>query len=389
MLQWPHRFMPLNAGDSDLHFETRAIHAGSTIDPATGAVTPAIHLSTTFQRAPDGSFPSGYAYIRDGNPNRTALETALCELEGGSSAVAFSSGMAATMTIFQALRPGDHVIAPLDAYYGTPKLLREHFQPWGLEVSFVDTTDLAAVKGAVRPDTRLIWTETPSNPLIAVTDVAEVVKIAHAAGALVATDNTWATPFLQRPLELAADLVMHSTTKYLSGHSDVMGGAVVAREENPLVERIRGMQKAGGAVPSPFDAWLVVRGVRTLPWRMRAHCDNAMAVATFLARHPGVERVHYPGLPTDPGHAVAGKQMSAYGGMLSFVVPGGRAGAFAVAERLRLFTRATSLGGPESLIEHRASIEGSRTRAPEGLLRVSVGLEHADDLIADLNEALG
>ena len=372
-----------------LHFETRAVHAAAAVDPATGAVTPALHLSTTFQRAPDGSFPSGYTYIRDGNPNRTALEAALAELEGGTSAVAFASGMAATMAIFQALRPGDHVIAPLDAYYGTPKVLREYFSPWGLEVSFVDSTDLAAVRRAVRPNTRLVWTETPSNPNIAVTDLAAIVEIAHSGGARVATDNTWATPFLQRPLELGVDLVMHSTTKYLSGHSDVMGGAVITRDENPLSSRIRDLQRAGGAVPSPFDSWLVLRGIRTLPWRMRAHCGSAMAVATFLASDPSVERVHYPGLPGDPSHGIAAKQMSAFGGMLSFVVPGGRARALDIAAKLRLFTRATSLGGPESLIEHRASVEGPKTRAPEGLLRVSVGLEHPDDLIADLGDALG
>jgi cystathionine gamma-synthase len=371
-----------------LHFETRAVHTAAAVDPVTGAVSPALHLSTTFQRAPDGSFPSGYVYIRDANPNRSALETALAELEGGSSAAAFSSGMAATMAIFQSLRPGDHVIGPLDAYYGTGKVLTDHFMPWGLEVSLVDTTDLAVVKKAFRPTTRLVWTETPSNPTIAVTDLAAVAQLTHAAGALMATDNTWATPFLQRPLELGADLVMHSTTKYLSGHSDVMGGAVITREETPISARVREMQKAGGAVPSPFDCWLVLRGIRTLPWRMRAHCGNAMAVATFLASHPSVERVHYPGLPGDPGHAVASRQMSDYGGMLSFVVPGGRAGALDVAAKLKLFTRATSLGGPESLIEHRASVEGAKTRAPEGLLRVSVGLEHADDLIADLSDAL-
>jgi cystathionine gamma-synthase len=371
-----------------LHFETRAVHTASAVDPATGAVTPALHLSTTFQRAADGSFPTGYSYIRDGNPNRSALETALAELEGGISAVAFSSGMAASMAVFQALRPGDHVIAPLEAYFGTPKLLREHFQPWGLEVSFVDMTDVVAIERAVQPNTRLVWTETPSNPNISVTDLAAVVEIAQRAGALVATDNTWATPFLQRPLELGVDLVMHSTTKYLSGHSDVMGGAVIAREETAFSGRIRRMQKAGGAVPSPFDSWLVLRGIRSLPWRMRAHCANAMAIATFLASHPSIERVHYPGLPGDPGHSVASRQMCDFGGMLSFVVPGGRSRALEVAARLKLFTRATSLGGPESLIEHRASVEGAETRAPEGLLRVSVGLEHPDDLIADLGGAL-
>jgi len=372
-----------------VRFETLAVHAAAEPDPRTGAVTAAIQMSTTFERAADGTFPSGFAYIRDANPNRRALEAAVAALEGGASAVAFASGMAAAMAVFQALAPGDHLVAPLDAYFGTSKLLREHFVPWGLDVTFADMTDVAAVRAALRPKTRLIWTETPSNPTIAVTDLGAIAAIAKAAGALLACDNTWATPFLQKPFTLGADLVMHSTTKYLSGHSDVMGGVVVAREAGPVAERLRSMQVNGGAVPSPFDSWLVLRGIRTLPWRMRAHCSNAAAVAAFLSEHPPVERVHYPGLPRDPGYGVASRQMSAAGGMLSFVVPGGRARAFDVAARLRLFTRATSLGGPESLVEHRASVEGAASRAPEGLLRLSIGLEHPDDLIADLRQALG
>jgi cystathionine gamma-synthase len=372
-----------------MRFETLAVHAAAEPDPRTGAVTAAIQMSTTFERAADGTFPSGFAYIRDANPNRRALEAAVAALEGGALAVAFASGMAAAMAVFQTLAPGDHAVAPLDAYFGTSKLLREHFVPWGLEVTFADLTDLAAVRAALRPKTRLIWTETPSNPTIAVTDLGAIAAIAKAAGALLACDNTWATPFLQKPFTLGADLVMHSTTKYLSGHSDVMGGVVVAREAGPVAERLRSMQVNGGAVPSPFDSWLVLRGIRTLPWRMRAHCSNAGAVAAFLSEHPRVERVHYPGLPRDPGYGVASRQMSAAGGMLSFVVPGGRARAFEVAARLQLFTRATSLGGPESLLEHRASVEGAGSRAPEGLLRLSIGLEHPDDLIADLRQALG
>ena len=371
-----------------MRFETLAVHAAADPDPVTGAIAPPIHLATTFERAPDGSFPSGYSYIRDGNPNRHALEQALAQLEGGASAVAFASGMAATMAVFQALAPGDHVIAPLDAYFGTAKLLREHLIPWGLHVSFVEMTDVVAVAEALRPTTRLVWTETPSNPTISVTDLAAVGALAHAAGALVACDNTWATPYLQRPLALGYDLVVHSTTKYLSGHADVMGGVVVTREAGALAERLRSVQTTGGAVPSPFDSWLVLRGIRTLPYRMRGHCANAAAVASFLAGHPRVERVHYPGLPTDPGYAIASRQMAAAGGMLSVVVKGSRAEAFDLAARLRLFTRATSLGGPESLIEHRASVEGPATRAPEGLLRLSIGLEHPDDLVADLAQAL-
>ena len=371
-----------------MHFETLAVHAGASPDPLTGALMPSIQLSTTFQRSPDGSFPSGYEYIRDGNPNRQALEGVVATLEGGASAVAFASGMAATMAVLQTLAPGDHVVAPLDAYFGTAKLLREHFLPWGLEVTFVDMTSLPAVEAALRPSTRLIWTETPSNPTIAVTDLKGVVAAAKSVGALTACDNTWATPFLQRPLALGVDLVMHSTTKYLSGHCDVMGGVVVTREAGPLAERLRAVQAHGGAVPSPFDSWLVLRGIRTLPWRMRAHCSNAAVLGAFLSEHPRVERVHYPGLRSDPGYLLASTQMAAPGGMLSFVVPGGRPQAFAVAARLRLFARATSLGGPESLVEHRASVEGPGTRAPEGLLRLSVGLEHAEDLVADLRQAL-
>lgn len=372
-----------------MRFETLAVHAGADRDPLTGALNAGIQLSTTFERAPDGSFPSGFEYIRDGNPNRKAMETALAALEGGAVAIAFSSGMAATTAIFQTLAPGDHVVVPLDAYFGTSKLIREYLLPWGIEASFVDMTNLSAIQAALRPRTRLIWTESPSNPTIAITDLAEVAAIAKSAGALMACDNTWATPFLQKPLALGADLIMHSTTKYLSGHCDVMGGVVVAREANDITERLRLVQVTCGAVPSPFDSWLVLRGIRTLPWRMRAHCDNAAAVAKFLSAHPRVERVHYPGLSTDPGHAVASKQMTAAGGMLSFVVRGARPEAFDVAARLKLFTRATSLGGPHSLVEHRASIEGPHTSAPEGLLRLSIGLEHPDDLIADLAQALG
>jgi cystathionine gamma-synthase len=371
-----------------VRFETLAVHAGGAPEPATGAVMPSIHLSTTFERAKDGSYPSGYDYIRGGNPNRRSLEDALAQLEGGASAVAFASGMAASHAVFQALAPGDHVIAPLDAYFGTAKLLKTQLERWGLEVSFAPMSDAAAVQAALRPSTRLIWTETPSNPTMAVTDLRAIVAIAKSRRALTACDNTWATPFLQRPLALGVDLVMHSTTKYLSGHSDAMGGVVVARENGEVAERLRALQGEGGAVPSPFDSWLVLRGIRTLPWRMRAHCSNAAAVAAFLAGHPRVERVHYPGLPSDPGHAVAKAQMAEPGGMLSFVVRGGRAEAFDVAARLQLFVRATSLGGPESLVEHRASIEGPATRAPEGLLRLAIGLEHPDDLVDDLRQAL-
>jgi len=371
-----------------MRFETLAVHAGHQPDPATGAVTPPIHLSTTFERAPDGTFPGGYIYARDANPNRRALESCLAQLEAGGAAAAFSSGMAATSAIFQSLAPGDHVLVPDDSYYITRKLLGEVYTRWGLEHTAVDMTDPAAVAAALRPGTRLVWVETPSNPLMRVTDIAAIVALARKAGVRVACDNTWASPMLTRPLELGADLVMHSTTKYLGGHSDVLSGAVVARVDDELFQRIRTVQIAGGAVASPFDCWLLLRGIRSLPYRMRGHSEHAMAVARFLEAHPAVARVHYPGLSSHSAHAVAARQMSGFGGMLSLEVRGGRAEAMGMAGRLKLITRATSLGGPETLIEHRASVEGVHTRAPESLLRMSVGLEHPDDLIADLAQAL-
>jgi cystathionine gamma-synthase len=372
-----------------MRVETLAVHAGHGIDTATGAVTPPIHLSTTFERGPDGEFPHGHVYSRTSNPNRESLERCLAVLEGGAASAAFSSGSAATMTVLQALAPGDHVIAPHDAYFGTGKLLREVFAPWGLETSFVDMSDPAQVERAVRPTTRLVWVETPSNPLLKVTDIARVAAIARAAGARCVCDNTWASPMGQRPLDLGADLVMHATTKYLGGHSDVLGGVVITRENDDFFQRVRLIQTAGGAVPSPFECWLVLRGVRTLPLRVRAQSESALAVATFLSGHPRVEAVHYPGLESHPGHAVAARQMALFGGMLSFQVRGGQDAAMRVAAGVQLFTRATSLGGTESLIEHRASVEGPGTRTPDNLLRVSIGLEHPDDLIEDLAAALG
>jgi cystathionine gamma-synthase len=371
-----------------MRIETLAVHAGHAPDGATGAVTPPIHLSTTFAREPDGSLPHGFLYSRPNNPTRQALESALAPLEGGAVALAFASGMAATAVFFQSFSPGDHVVAPVDAYYGTGKLLRELLARWGLASSFVEMTDLDAVARAVTPRTRAVWVETPSNPTLAVTDIAAAADIAHAAGALCVCDNTWATPLLQRPLDLGADVVMHATTKYLGGHTDVTGGALVLKEDGELAGRLRNLQAYAGAVPSPFDCWLVHRGIRTLPYRMRGHCDNAGAVARFLGGHPRVEAVHYPGLESDPGHAVARRQMSRFGGLVSFQVRGGAPAALAVLSRVRLFTRATSLGGPESLIEHRASVEGPGTRTPPGLLRCSIGLEHPDDLVEDLNQAL-
>jgi cystathionine gamma-synthase len=372
-----------------MRIETLAVHAGHGVDPATGAVTPPIHLSSTFERDPDGGYHSGHIYTRTSNPNRTAVERALAQLEGGAVAIAYSSGSAATQAVFQALAPGDHVVAPNDAYYGTLRQLREIFAPWGLEVDVADMADLVAVERALRPATKLVWVETPSNPLVRVVDIARLADLAHSVGARCVVDNTWATPVLQLPLREGADLVMHSTTKYLGGHSDLLGGALVARTDDAFTQRLLDIQKLGGAVPSPFDCWLLLRGIRTLPWRMRAHCDNAGLVAGYLSTHPKVEAVHYPGLPSHPGHEIARRQMNDFGGMLSVQIRGGREAALDLTRQLKLFTRATSLGGTESLIEHRASVEGAATLAPENLLRVSIGLEHPDDLIEDLEQALG
>ena len=292
------------------------------------------------------------------------------------------------MSIFQALQPGNHIIAPNDAYSGTSLLLRELVAPWGLEVSFVDLTNLSQVEAAIRANTKLIWVETPSNPLLKITDIVKIAAIAHQANALCVCDNTWATPIGQNPLKLGADLVVHSTTKYLGGHSDVLGGVVIAKVVDEFFNKIKSIQKIGGAVASPFDCWLVMRGIQTLPYRMRGHTENAIKVADFLNNHPQVEAVHYPGLKQHLGYQIAVSQMQLFGGMLSFQVKGGRGKAFNVVAKAILFTRATSLGGVESFIEHRASIEGVGTRTPENLLRVSIGLEHADDLIDDLNQAL-
>jgi len=370
-------------------FETLAVHAGHRVDPTTGAVTEPIHLSTTFERDADGTYPRGYLYSRNDNPNRHALEGALAALEGGAGAAAFSSGLGAVTAIFQGLAPGDHVIAPGDIYHGTANVLKHLYAKWGVAATFVDMTKLDEIRAALRPTTRVVWIETPSNPLLRCVDIAAAAEIAHAAGASAVCDNTFASPALQRPLDLGCDLVMHATTKYLGGRSDVLGGAVVSKTDDARFAALRTAQLFGGAVPSPFDCWLVRRGIRTLPWRMRAHSDNALKVATFLAGHPGVEAVHYPGLASHPQHAIARRQMTGFGGMLSMQVRGGREAAYAVERKVRIFTCATSFGGTESLLEHRASVEGAATRSPDNLLRLSIGLEHPDDLIEDLTQALG
>ncbi|MBU6422329.1 MAG: aminotransferase class V-fold PLP-dependent enzyme, partial [Gammaproteobacteria bacterium] len=354
------------------HIETLGVHAGHTPDAVSSAVSPPIQLSTTYAREADGSYPHGFSYTRVANPNRLQWETCLAALEGGTGAMAFASGVAAASAVFQALKPGEHVVCSRDAYHGVMRLLREIMQPWQLQVSFVDCTDLDALRRAITPTTRLLWLETPSNPLLKITDLAAAVELARTHKVITVCDNTFATPVLQRPFDYGVDLVMHSATKYLGGHSDVLGGAIVTREPNPLAERIRFLQSEAGAVPSPFDCWLLLRGAATLALRIRAQSQNALQLAGFLAAHQLVERVFYPGLESHPGHALAKRQMRAFGAMLSFTLKGGEAAAMRVAGAVKLFTRATSLGGVESLLEHRASMEGPDTLTPRNLLRVSV-----------------
>ena len=372
-----------------MKIETLAVHAGRHPERGTRDVTSAIHLSTTFEKAEDGSLPGGYLYSRPNNPNREALESVLAALEGGAAALAFSSGSAATFAVLQSLSPGDHVIVGEDVFYGTLVLLRTIMANWGVELTQARMQDLTALERALTPATRLIWVETPSNPMLAVTDIRAVVAVAKKAGALVACDNTVGTPILQRPLQLGADISMHSVTKFLSGHSDVLSGALIFRGTGPLVDRVRHIQQQSGSVPSPFECWLTLRGIQTFPYRMRAICESAQRVAEFLSRHAKVEAVHYPGLPKHPGHQIAAGQMSGgFGGLMSMQVKGGKAEAYKVVAAVKVFTHATSLGGTHSLIEHRASVEGPDTRSPANLLRLSIGLEHPDDLIEDLENAL-
>jgi cystathionine gamma-synthase len=369
------------------HVETLAVHAGRTIDPATRAISPPIELSTTFERAADGSFPSSFSYARTDNPGRRALEQCIALLEGGGRAFCFASGSAAVTATLGLLHPGEHLLAPAECYHGTLSQIRTLFATHGIEVSFYEARGAAAVEEQWRPNTRLVWVETPNNPLLGITDIAGLARLARTRGARLAVDSTFATPLAQRPLDLGADLTVHSTTKYFGGHSDVTGGAVIVRDRE-LAQTLTQIQVLGGAVPSPFDCWLIRRSIATLPCRFRAQCESAERVARYLAGSRAVERVFYPGLPGHPGHALAARQMKYFGAIVSFCVPGGASDALAAAARLRLFTRATSLGGVESLVEHRASIEGPATRTPQNLLRLSIGLEHSDDLVADLAQAL-
>lgn len=375
-------------------FETLAIHAGQRPDPTTGAVMPPIVLSSTFAQSSPGEH-RGYDYSRTNNPTRESLEHCVAALEGGRHGLAYASGVAALAAVFQTLRPGDHVIAGDDCYGGTFRLLDKVLGPIGVQTSWVDLTDLANVRRAINSRTRWIWLETPTNPTLKVLDVAAIAEIAHASSVMVGVDNTFATPFLQRPLAIGADLVAHSTTKYLNGHSDVVGGALVL-DDDELAARLRFLQNACGAVPSPFDCFLVLRGLKTLPVRMQRHVDNARVLAAFLEGHPAVERVHYPGLASHPQYDLARRTLAAPGGMISIVVRGGAEGAFQLLRGTRLFTLAESLGGVESLIEHPATMtHGSmpadvreRNGVVDGLVRLSVGLESVDDLRDDLDQAL-
>jgi len=374
---------------SSLHPATLTVHAGNEADPATGAVAPPIHLATTFRHGPSGERVAGYEYQREGNPTNDRLRAALKALEGGEEALTFASGMAAMTTLLESLPAGSRVLFPDDCYSGLRMLFSEFLPERGLIVETVDMSDPAAVRAACKPSLALLWIETPSNPMLKISDIATLADIGHAAGAHVVVDNTFATPLLQRPLALGADIVMHSTTKYFGGHSDVLGGALVFARADAFAQKVAHRLHVTGAVLAPFSAWLILRGCRSLGARMAMHCTNARQLAQFLATHPRVARVNWPGLPTHPGHAVAAAQMRDFGAMLSIELHGGREAALAVAGRLRVFTNATSLGGCESLVEHRASVEGPNPRSPQNLLRISVGLEDSADLIADFAQALG
>jgi len=367
---------------------TKLARIGTEPDPTTGAIAPPIHTASTYARDESGEYSGGFVYSRLENPTRRKLEEALADVEGGETCAAFSSGMASAMTLLQALDPGDHVLMSDDVYFGVRHLATTTFGRWGLDISTVDLTEAANVKAAFKPSTRIVWLETPSNPQLKICDIQALSDLAHKAGALTVVDSTWSTPYLTRPIELGADVVLHSVTKYLGGHSDVLGGALVFAAQTQLSERVHELQREAGAVLDPFSCWLTMRGMRSLIPRIQRHCASAAALAGHLEQHTRVEAVHYPGLASHPGHEIAKSQMLDFGGMLSFRVRGTEQNAIDVAKHTKLFTNATSLGGTESLIEHRASIEGEDSPTPRTLLRVSTGLEDAHDLIADLDQAL-
>lgn len=389
--------MNLSSPSDSIQFETRAIHVGQEPDAATGAVITPIYQTSTYAQSAVGEH-RGYDYSRTDNPTRTALQECLASLESGRFGLAFASGMAAISTLLLFFKKGDHIVVADDVYGGTYRLFQRVFTEFGMEFTFVDMTNAAATRAAIRPNTRLLWLETPTNPLLKIIDIAEISALAHEKHILVGVDNTFATPYLQRPLELGADLVMHSTTKYLGGHSDVVGGAIVTSDA-PLYERLKFLQNAAGAVPSPFDCWLVLRGLKTLALRMERHSENALRLAQWLERHPQVKRVIYPGLASHPQHALARLQMVSprgaplYGGMISFIAQGGKSAAEKIACATKLFILAESLGGVESLIEVPAamthmSVANSPLAVDAGLVRLSAGVEHVYDLMADLDQAL-
>ena len=371
-----------------MRLETLAIHAGGESDRETGAVTPPIHLATTFKHGPAAERIAGYEYQREGNPTNDRLRAAIAALEGAEEALTFASGMAAATTLLESIPAGARIVLPDDCYAGVRMLASEFLPERGVSVQRVDMADLVAVQAACATGIDLLWVETPSNPLMKLSDIAALATLARTHDALLVCDNTFASPVLQQPLALGADIVMHSTTKYFGGHSDVLGGALAFKHGDAFFQRVAHRLHITGAVMAPFNAWLTLRGCRSLPARMALHCSNARKVAEFLQAQPQVERVNYPGLASHPGHALAVKQMRDSGGMLSVQLHGGREAALAMAGALQLFTNATSLGGCESLVEHRASTEGTHTTTPQNLLRLSIGLEHVDDLIADLAQAL-
>jgi len=371
-----------------MRIETKAIHAGLDIQNPSKAIVPPIVPSTVFEIDAGGRSEDELHYTRLGNPNRLQLEQLLTELEEGEAGAAFSSGVAAATAVFQALNPGDHILVPEDVYAGNRKLINNVMRRWGLEADFIAMTDLDAIEEAIRSNTRLIWVESPSNPMMRITDIEAVCELAHSKNILVCVDNTWPSPVNQLPLNLGADLVLHSTTKYLGGHSDLLGGAVVTRRDGRIFQRIREIQRTTGGVPSPNDCWLLCRSIRSLPYRMRGHNENAGKLARFLQDHQQVEDVYYPGLESHEGHEIAARQMSGFGGMISFLIKGGREEAISIVGKSTLIKRATSLGGVETTWEHRRSSEGEGSITPENLIRMSVGLEHPDDLIEDLERGL-
>ena len=369
--------------------ETQAIHATNLEDETAGAIATPIFLSTTFARDADGSYPKGHMYSRNSNPNRDALEKGLAVLEGGAKAFAFGSGLAAVSAVFQCMKSGDHVLMPAVGYYASMKLAEEIMGPWGLQMTQVDMEDLEAIKAVIQPNTKLIWVETPANPLLGISDIQAICTLAHSHGIFVGVDNTIATPILQNPISLGADIVMHATTKYIGGHSDVLGGAIIMREENDWSARLKRVQILMGATQNPLDCYLLARGLKTLPLRMREHSASALTLAQKLEKHIAIEKVHYPGLPSHPQHELAKRQMpNGFSGMISIQIKGDEANARKVAAKLKLFQQATSLGGVESLVEHRRYIEGPDSKTPGNLLRLSIGLEHVDDLWEDLDRGL-